>query len=611
MKHVLTDQRIPCYRQRMKFIKRRNNTGHIMSADEIAQENLRRDAEAQEAYRQEQAHAASMSPADRARYERRMNALDSDEGGELHDDEDDRSTRHGSFPTADEDHDERPMGRKNISLTSPDASGLVPYNLQGQAPKSRKGVACAKCSAFNGKRALKCKGCGMQLGSPAAPVAVKGAKDCPACGHGYDADAKMRRCEGCGKKLPKGDMTKAEKRHTMPASVDGASRHREPDAGMHTDSDAVHDRTPASVKGGEAGYVLKRTHDALCAAYDWDAVVDEYPALKSVGEVCDQDWWAGQIPAALSKGDLAGVAFLAGAANVAEALHNTDVGLLGEIRAGVHKSFSDMYPTTTLHPADHITPGQFTRPYLSGGHAPLNATGGVSGNVPPTSHTISPDEFRRGLITEGHESGAPSSQPDNSRLDSVRTGSARALYTSVSKAQADAAMKAMHDHISTTFPEMCPMAPSAPMPSMQENAVPRAYTPPTSQHAPGEKSGTADLLKAVKSAQKAARRAEKAAARSATSYETQIAELSTLVDELGSQPDPAQAPLRGPVSKAAGSGAAPVEKRSMLAEAQDAAVAAEIVEQETYLRLMTKSSDPNRREQAEDLLSALLLTKSA
>lgn len=42
---------------------------------------------------------------------------------------------------------------------------------------------------------------------PDAVTVAKGMKDCPGCGHDYDADSKMRRCEGCGKKLPKANKT--------------------------------------------------------------------------------------------------------------------------------------------------------------------------------------------------------------------------------------------------------------------------------------------------------------------------------------------------------------------------------------------------------------------
>lgn len=517
---------------------------------------------------------------------------------------------------------------KDITLTSPDPAGLVPYNLQGDAPK-RKGKQCPDCNAFSKTSAMKCKTCGK-----AFPGAVaKGAKDCAKCGKTYDADAKMRRCEGCGKKLPKGDMGKVDK--GMPAGVDTAGPHREPDGGlvelferqtgMHTTPDAVPDHTPLSVKGADEAYVVKRIHDAVCAAYDWVDVVDEYPALKSVAEVCDGAWWTDQIPDALAKGDLAGVAFLASAAGTVAQLGNSAPALLEDVRANVHKSFTDMYPTATLHPGE-VTPGQFHRPYISAGHASPNASS-ITRSTPPAAHTINADMYNRPLITAGHEAGSPGAQPDNARLDTVRTGSARSLYTSASKAAAQVAMTAMHDHIATTFPDMCPMAKSADvMPvNMQDTATPTRTELPPSYTAPGEKSaGDVDLYKAVKAAEKAARKAEKAAAiftaetvlnKSAggstiTELESTIAELRAQVDELGSQPDPAQAPLRGAVRKAATTDVAPVEKRSLMAEAQDAKAAKETAEEVAFLRMLTKSADPSLRERAEERLD-MLLSKAA
>lgn len=51
-----------------------------------------------------------------------------------------------------------------------------------------------------------CGGTGQLTGAvkDAEPAAVKGQKDCPGCGKSYDADAKVRNCEGCGRDLPNG-----------------------------------------------------------------------------------------------------------------------------------------------------------------------------------------------------------------------------------------------------------------------------------------------------------------------------------------------------------------------------------------------------------------------
>jgi hypothetical protein len=147
---------------------------------------------------------------------------------------------------------------------------------------------------------------------------------------------------------------------------------------------------------------------------------------------------------------------------------------------------------------------------------------------------------------------------------------------------------------------------------------------PAPAGAPGEKSADADVVKALKAARKAAKRAEAAAARAevdiltkssddtlVADYQAQIAALQAQIDELGAQPDPFRAPLRGVIGKAAGGQdtTAPVERRSLLAEAQEQKAAVEAAEYMAYLRMLAKSADPSTREQAEDRIERLL-TKS-
>jgi hypothetical protein len=554
---------------------------------------------------------------------------------------------------------------KDITLTSPDPAGLVPYNLQGQED----------VEAVN-----------------------KGSKDCPNCGKSYDADAKLRRCENCGAKLPKAKVGKTLNA-ALPSDVKPAGPHREPDGsqvellehetGMHTtpDHDAA-DVIPASVKSAEA-YIVKRTHDAFCPAYSQAVVEDAYPSLKTVAGVVDAAWWSNQIPDAVAKADMRSVALLAAVADGMTTLAGIDPTILADASAAAHKAFTDDYPTAKLHP-DTVTPGQFQRPYITAGHAAPNASHGVPNTPPPPSTPLNPDDYHRPLITAGHEAASPSDKGNNLATSTVRTGAGRTFYTSAAREAAKNAMGSMHDHIATTFPDMCPLAPSRPVlpADMHDKATPVPVAPLRVPAAPGEKAATPDVEKAGaqryrhgwipigvgtpvvhretgrtgtvvssrktkvggvrhkvrmddklgshetfdeeslsphggpanRGGKKRVRKDElaaivKSAVADATAnisrhYEATIADLQAQVDELGSQPDPAQAPLRGVVRKAAGGDAAPVEKRSLAAEAQQQAAALERAEQIHYLQLMSKSADPNTREHAETMLEGLL-TKSA
>lgn len=85
---------------------------------------------------------------------------------------------------------------------------------------AKRGKQCPDCNTFNPADAKTCSNCGHDLSEPkdtdeahktadtTAPaaepdVAKAGAKTCTKCGKSYHADSKMKRCEGCGTKLPK------------------------------------------------------------------------------------------------------------------------------------------------------------------------------------------------------------------------------------------------------------------------------------------------------------------------------------------------------------------------------------------------------------------------
>ena len=89
-------------------------------------------------------------------------------------------------------------------------------------------------------------------------------------------------------------------------------------------------------------------------------------------------------------------------------------------------------------------------------------------------------------------------------------------------------------------------------------------------------------------------------------YDSQISSLTKQVEELGSQPDPAQAPVRGQMSRP--ESAAPVEKRSLIDEhraAKAAQVAAEREAFTDYVRMQAQSADPKIRSRAEEVLRTI------
>lgn len=511
---------------------------------------------------------------------------------------------------------------------------------------------------------------------------VKGMKDCPSCGKAYHADSKQRTCENCGGKLPVAkadtpdgdgdaddvndpDDDPVEKKRGLPADVKPAGRHREPDGdyieALEEDAgivepgegtDPVPDKIPASVgKTSQADsqaapqqvapYVVKRMHDVACAAYHADDVYAEYPALKSLADGVDTAWWTTAVAAAATKGDLDATGELVVVARSAQVIKAADTYALLDAHAHLHKSFTDLYPDTRVTPSE-VTPGRFTRPYITAGHSPLTASSSASPRVPVSSHVPEPQDFHRGPITTGHEADSPANKGDDARVPvGSGTVSASARYSAAAKANARAALENLHDHIACDWPDVCPMATtkSTLPPDMQATAVPQPVAEVTVAAAravaPGEKTTTADLPKTAH--REAATETSGAGANGAApapdlntliktqltkaltealgelrgTYETEIAALRTEIAALGALPDPAQAPARGVAVKSQGDALTPVERRSLAGESQ---ATPEVDEHTQYRQYLEKLADPRangntvQREQARAVLDRMLTT---
>jgi hypothetical protein len=432
------------------------------------------------------------------------------------------------------------------------------------------------------------------------------------------------------------DMTKAIRR-LLPPDVEPAGEHREPDgsaveeleadAGLPTTPDAVSDNVPSAVKrkkgkgkgkgrpfpgaappfGSDNGEVEKsyaawRMHDALCPAYSWATVAARYPSLTRPADAVTPAWFADAATKAVDP--MRWELLRANAAELATGYGGVE--LQADARAELHKAFADMYPTAHPTPAS-ITPGQYRRPYITARHAPLSAPANPPANIPPASHVIHPDDFQRPLITEGHQAEPPSDRGSNLETSTVASGASRTYYTNASREAARNAMAALHDHIQATFPDMCPLSTSKAVMPPDMGAVNRP-TPTVVRdvaRAPGEKAAKSGMRKVdVAELVKAAVVEHTAGLRS--EYETKLALLQQELDELGAQPDPAQAPLRGVVRKAA-TEPEPVQRVSLVEKAQQDA-AAQQAEYVSYLRGLASDRNPNlhQREQAQGVLERML-----
>jgi hypothetical protein len=454
----------------------------------------------------------------------------------------------------------------------------------------------------------------------------------------------------------------------LPADVKPAGVHREPDgtstveqfepdAGLPTDPDATPDKVPPSVEamGKEIPYSVARMHDATCAAYAADDVLAEYAAMKAIPDAIDAGWWRKQAAAAAETGQTQKAADLLLLASAADLVKAADPAAVADGHAFLHKSFTDMYPTEHITPSAPAAPGKYQRPYISAGHASDQASHKGSANIPPGEHVIEPEQFQRAPITAGHEAPSPANTPGNNRVAPGSPRAARSYYSNAARDQARTALAAMHDHIAGAFPELCSMASSKAVlpPDLGAKNVPQAITPPSQGgvttmkagqdggdgQAPVQLTATASNISFAKEIRKAVRKALResgdspaAAAGSVDAaalgvllaeqiaplterYDTQLAELRKEISELGSQPDPALAPLRGAIARAAGP-AVPVERRSLVDEARQAEMqkaAAEQAAYREYVTALSRSPDPGTREKALSVLDQLsaAVTKAA
>lgn len=469
-----------------------------------------------------------------------------------------------------------------------------------------------------------------------------GGKTCPKCGKVYHADSKVAFCKKCGAKLPgsstkevdvndllekvaNGEMSVADAaaelekaKRPLPADTKPAGTHREPDgelvedlehvAGMSTTPDNTPDKQPSSIS---LSYGARRMHDVFCSAYHEDAVRAEYPSLKNFADAADEAYWGRELAKATAAGDAVTAVQLSGMVLAAQQLKAADPAAVADARAQMHKAFADLYPNTAKPTPTDMTPGKFQRPYISGGHAPLTATG-ASPRVPPGTHTPEPSDFQRGLITSGHQAKPPAAKADGG--NNPNGYDARGYYGPAARAAAENYMKSLHDRLVGSQPDLCPMAASVSVmpPEMSASAVPHAASMPQTYAAPGEKSAKA-TLRAIKKMTKQNEKAYKALSEDKTvsvkALEDEIKNLREQINQLGSQPDPDRAPVRGVSRKSAvqEGEAAPVERRSLVDEAQQQ-VTQEREQEIAYAMRLTKSGDPGMRQRGEAWLEKLIVT---
>lgn len=146
-----------------------------------------------------------------------------------------------------------------------------------------------------------------------------------------------------------------------------------------------------------------------------------------------------------------------------------------EIRNDLHKAFADANPGPGMAPSPtQLNPKKFNRPYLSAGHAAASPGQGAPNKAPMIGSDISAEDYTRQFLSAGHAADSPANKGTG-----VPTN---VSYGNLNRENARQALVAMHDHISQSFPALCPMSDAAspapksvpPTVAVKEEAEPEA-----------------------------------------------------------------------------------------------------------------------------------------
>jgi hypothetical protein len=126
-----------------------------------------------------------------------------------------------------------------------------------------------------------------------------------------------------------------------------------------------------------------------------------------------------------------------------------------------HKAFRDANPGPGSAPQPgEMSAQRYNRPYITAGHSAPSPDHDGPNKAPIHPEHISASDFSRGLITAGHAADSPEnnmSRPEPVPAPAVPGVPTRVFYSNTQRQNAAQAMRAMHDHIAQTFPDLCPM----------------------------------------------------------------------------------------------------------------------------------------------------------
>jgi hypothetical protein len=410
-------------------------------------------------------------------------------------------------------------------------------------------------------------------------------------------------------KVKKGKKSKTGKAGKIPPKGEDLSLHTdsplEPDADFEASTDMGKSFPPA----------VKRLHDACCIAYSEASILKEYgdssaDILRSTGQEVMFTALRNAVAADMGKGiHVAAITDLTDAYSTASLVALASPSTLKEVRGELHKSFvsenSDALADDGKLPspkdAGQPEASKYKRPLITSGQSKPTATGGgdSGARIPSSGDTPKGSDFTGNGVSAGQERPSPANK-SASRIGPAGAG-ASTYFGNAAKDQAANAMNALHDHLSYTFPDMCPMGPASGISNTPVNnaggkavsgyasqsqgltSVPATKVTGAASNAVANKVYTGDVVESDEADDN--RKLEKQNAK----LKKRVAKLNKQLIAYGAEPDPFKAPVRG----------------VMVGDVYEAGLQLRKSEIEEYAEMLSASSNPDYRLRAQDVLNKL------
>lgn len=221
---------------------------------------------------------------------------------------------------------------------------------------------------------------------------------------------------------------------------------------------------------GVAGQ-LGMLHDLCCPAFTPADVAKAHP--NSNFDSIDLMFFAKKAMDSMSYDNLEEAAKATALWTHAQTLKMIGVSGMLALQEEAHKAFRDANPGVSSFPTPGaISAERFRRGDITAGHAAQSpgAEGPHTATIP--SPGMSAESYSRGFIQDGHAADSPANKSAGVP--------ARTEWVPTIQENARAAMRAMHDHVAQTFPDVCSLAPGEPSGVMSRPVPVPAGTPGTS-----------------------------------------------------------------------------------------------------------------------------------